>query len=46
MLNADKEGLISFIDGHASWFEEIADQIWEYAELSLKEHASAALYCE
>ncbi len=46
MLNADKLGLISFIDGHASWFEKIADQIWEYAELSLKEHASAALYCE
>ena len=44
MLSADKQGLAAFLDGHAPYFEEIADRIWEHAELSLKEYASAALY--
>ncbi len=38
--------IVAYIDGHAAYYEEIADQIWGYAELSLKEHASAKLYCE
>jgi len=46
MLSAEKQAMADFLDGHASYFETIADQIWEYAELSLKEHQSAALYCE
>ncbi len=46
MLSAEKQAMADFLDGHVSYFEEIADQIWEYAELSLKEHQSAALYCE
>ena len=45
MLTAEKQAMADFLDGHASYFEQIADQIWEYAELSLKEHQSAALYC-
>ncbi len=40
-----KEALAS-VDEQADLFEKIADQIWEYAELSLKEFKSAALYCE
>ena len=46
MLTPEKQALAAFIDGHASYFEDIADKIWEHAELSLKEYASAALYCE
>ena len=38
--------IVAYIDGHAAYYEEIADRIWGYAELSLKEHASAKLYCE
>ncbi len=45
MLTAEKQAMAGFLDGHASYFEQIADQVWEYAELSLKEHQSAALYC-
>ena len=44
MLTEEKQALVSFLDGHASYFEAIADEIWGHAELSLKEHASAALY--
>ena len=46
MLSEEKQGLVSFLDGHAAYFEAIADEIWGYAELSLKEHASAALYID
>ena len=46
MLSKEKQELVSFLDGHASYFEEISDRIWEHAELSLKEFKSAALYCE
>ena len=41
-----KQSLCDYIDAHSGFFEEIADRIWEYAELSLKEFQSAALYCE
>ena len=46
MLSTEKQAMAGFIDGHASYFEEIADEIWEYAELSLKEYKSTALYCK
>ena len=46
MVPHEKQLLMDYIDGHASYFEEIADQIWSYAELSLKEYRSAAYYCE
>lgn len=46
MLTAEKQAMADFIDGHASYFENIANVIWDQAELSLKEYASAALYCE
>ena len=41
----DKKDIISYIDGSAA--DEIigiSHKIWEYAELSLKETKSAALY--
>ena len=46
MVPHEKQLLMDYIDGHAPYFEEIADQIWSYAELSLKEYRSAACYCE
>ena len=41
-----KEDAIRFVDEKHAEFEEISHKIWEYAELSLKEHKSAALYVE
>ena len=40
-----KASLYAFLDGHAPYFEAIADEIWANPELSLKEHKAAALYC-
>ena len=42
----EKEAACSYLDATASYFEQIADQIWEDPELSLKEYHSAALYCD
>ena len=41
----EKKVLYDFIDAHADTFVGVSDKIWEYAELSLKEFRSAALYC-
>jgi len=35
-----------YIDAHADLFIGVSDRIWEFAELSLKEYKSAALYCQ
>ena len=43
--NRDKQAAAAWVDAHAAYFEDIADQIWEQPELSLKEHHAAALYC-
>lgn len=40
-----KESAIKSIDDKAKLIEEVNDKIWEYAELSLLEFKSAALYC-
>ena len=42
----EKQAAVDFIEGHAPYFEAIADAIWETPELSLKEFHAAALYCE
>ena len=34
MLSAEKQAMADFIDGHASYFENIANAIWDQAELS------------
>ena len=41
-----KEYALGKIDENASLFTEVSDKIWEYAELSLKEYQSAALYTD
>jgi len=42
----DKTGLYAFIDENAAEYLAISHKVWEYAELSLKEFKSAALYVE
>lgn len=42
----EKQNLYDFIDAHADTLIGVSDKIWDYAELSLKEYRSAALYCE
>ena len=42
----DKKLLYDYIDAHADTFVGVSDKIWEFAELSLKEFRSAALYCD
>ena len=41
-----KSDAIKYVDEKHLQFEDISHKIWEYAELSLKEHKSAALYVE
>ena len=36
----------AFIDAHAEYFTDVSDQIWGFAELSLKEFKSTELYCQ
>ena len=40
-----KRSAIDHIAEKASLISDVADQIWDYAELSLQEERSAALYC-
>ena len=43
----DKKAIIDFIDNEVSdEIVEVSHKVWEYAELSLKETKSAALYVE
>lgn len=42
----EKKNAIEFIDAKAELICNVADQIWDYAELSLQEEKSAKLYCE
>ena len=42
----EKQAAIAAIDEKADLISQAADRIWEYAELSLQEEKSAALYCE
>ena len=43
-MNDAKKAAIQIIDDHAALFCDVSRKIWEYAELSLKEFQSAALY--
>ena len=40
-----KKNAVDHIDTMAEYFADIADQIWEHPELSLKEYRAAELYC-
>lgn len=45
-MTEQKKAAIAAIDAKAGLIAEVADRIWDYAELSLQEERSAALYCE
>lgn len=45
-MTKEKQSAISAIDAKAEVITQMADAIWEYAELSLQEEKSAALYCK
>lgn len=45
-LTDNKQQAVRYVDENAALFTGVSDQIWEYAELSLKEFKSADLYCE
>ena len=42
----DKQTAYNYIDENADAFIGVSDRIWDFAELSLKEFQSAALYCD
>lgn len=43
---ADKQKYQQYIEDNAKIFTDVSDEVWAFAELSLQEHKSAALYCE
>lgn len=45
-MEQNKQTAVSAIGAKAGVVSRVADAIWEYAELSLQEEKSAALYCE
>ena len=44
-MRADKLEALSVIDRRADFFRELANEIWDHPELSLKEFRASALYC-
>ena len=45
-MTSEKKSALQTIEDKKELITEVADKIWEYAELSLQEFRSAALYCE
>ena len=45
-MMTDKQTAYAYIDKNADAFIGVSDRIWDFAELSLKEFQSAALYCD
>ena len=45
-MTREKQAAIAAIEEKKELIASVADRIWEYAELSLQEEKSAALYCE
>ena len=45
-MTPEKRAAIAAIDGKRDVIIHVADSVWEYAELSLQEYKSCALYCE
>lgn len=45
-MTTEKQTAISAIEAKAPLIASVADQIWGFAELSLQEEKSAALYCQ
>ena len=44
-MTTEKQAAIAAIEEKADLVAQVADQIWSFAELSLQEEQSAALYC-
>lgn len=42
----NKQKIYQYIDDNSGLFTDISHKVWEFAELSLKEFKSAALYCK
>lgn len=45
-MEKEKQAALAAIEEKEKLIVDVADQIWEYAELSLQEYRSAELYCE
>lgn len=45
-MTQEKQRAVEAIEAKAGLIGDVADQVWEFAELSLQEEQSAALYCE
>ena len=45
-MTEEKKAALAAIEARKGLVCDVADHIWEYAELSLQEFKSAALYCE
>lgn len=45
-MTQEKQRAVEAIDAKAGLINDVADQVWDFAELSLQEEKSAALYCE
>ena len=45
-MTEEKKEALAAIEARKGLVCDVADHIWEYAELSLQEFKSAALYCE
>ena len=45
-MTAEKLSALQMIDNKKELVADIADKVWEFAELSLQEFKSAAAYCE
>lgn len=45
-MEKKKQAALAAIQARAGLIDHVADSIWDYAELSLREERSAALYCE
>ena len=45
-MTKEKLTAVAAIENKAPLVAQVADRVWEYAELSLQEEQSAALYCE
>ena len=42
-MNINKQKAVEYVDKNAALFTDVSDQVWEFAELSLKEYKSAEL---
>ena len=45
-MQKEKQAALAAIEAKREMITDVADRIWEFAELSLMEQRSARLYCE